>query len=175
MIDSAIRPDGFWGQVFQSSQVIIGKDMTNMVKAFFCGHELSRYVTRINLVLIIPTKEVVKNFGNLRLISWSTFSNKISPTHDRIVKVLPRLISPNQADFVKGRSITENVLLAQEIIRNINRRNKLHDEVVKLDMTKTYDRVSWKFLVKIMRNFGFSERIIDMVVWIISSNCIQSF
>lgn len=42
--------------------------------------------------------------------------------------------------------------------------------VVKLDMTKAYDRVSWIFLTKVMRNFGFDERIIDMVWRLISNN-----
>lgn len=34
------------------------------------------------------------------------------------------------------------MLLAQEIVRDINKRNKHHNAVVKLDMTKAYDRVS---------------------------------
>ncbi|XP_049393529.1 uncharacterized protein LOC125857915 [Solanum stenotomum] len=80
----------------------------------------------------------------------------------RIVEVLPKLISPNQTGFVKGRNITENVLLAQEIIGDINKRKKNTIVVVKLDMTKAYDRVSWVFLTKVMRKFGFSEVIIDM-------------
>lgn len=43
---------------------------------------------------------------------------------------------------MKDRSITKNILLAQEIIRNINKRNKHTNVVVKLNMTKAYDRVS---------------------------------
>lgn len=84
--------------------------------------------------------------------------------------MLPKIISSNQASFLKGRSITKNILLAQEIIRDINKRNKLHNVVVKLDMAKAYDRVSWKYLVCVLRKPGFSERIIDMVVRIISNN-----
>ncbi|WMV49304.1 hypothetical protein MTR67_042689 [Solanum verrucosum] len=61
---------------------------------------------------------------------------------ERIVPVLPGIISTNQSGFVKGRSITENVLLAQELVRDINMRNKLQNMVVKLDMAKTYDRSS---------------------------------
>lgn len=40
------------------------------------------------------------------------------------MKVLPKIISPNQFDFVKGRRISKNVLLAQEIIGAINKRKK---------------------------------------------------
>jgi len=142
-----------------------------MVNAFFCGQELPRYITHTNLVLI-PKKELVSTFGDLRPISLSTFSTMIISrvVHERIATVLPSLISKNQTGFVKGRNITETVLLAQEIIRDINRRNKYHNVVVKLDMAKAYDRVSWKFLVRVMRNFGFAERIIDMIVRLISNN-----
>lgn len=60
--------------------------------------------------------------------------------------------------------MTENVLVTQEIIRDINGRNKMNNVVVKLDMTKTYDRESRKFLVRVLRSFEFVERIIDMIV-----------
>lgn len=79
----------------------------------------------------------------MRPISLSTFINKVISRvlHERMTKVLPFIIFENQAGFVKGRSIVKNVLLAQEIIRDINMRNK-NSSVVKLDMTKAYDRLS---------------------------------
>ncbi|XP_049356312.1 uncharacterized protein LOC125820932 [Solanum verrucosum] len=169
--DSASGPDGYSGQFFQSCWEIVKQDIINMVKAFYCGMEMPRFITHTNLILI-PKMETMNNFGDLRPISLSIFTNKIITRmlHERLVPVLPVIISRNQSGFIKGRSITENVLLAQEIVRDINGRNKFHNVVVKLDMAKTYDRVSWKYLVKGLRKFGFSERIIDMVVRVISNN-----
>ena len=40
---------------------------------------------------------------------------------------------------------------------------------LKLDMAKAYDRVSWIFIVRVLRKFGFGERLIDMV-WRLVSN-----
>lgn len=80
------------------------------------------------------------------------------------------IISKNKFNFVKEKNITEKELLAQEIIRDINKRNKFHNVIVKLDMAKAYDRVYFKYLVEVIRRFGFSERIIDMIVILISSN-----
>lgn len=57
--------------------------------------------------------------------------------NDRIGVLLPSLIS----GFVKGKSITENVLLAQEIIYDIGKRGKPANMVIKLDMAKAYDIV----------------------------------
>ncbi|WMV25650.1 hypothetical protein MTR67_019035 [Solanum verrucosum] len=108
---------------------------------------------------VLPKKETVKSFADLRPISLSSFMNKIISrmVHERMILVLPNIISQTQSGFVKGRSITENILLAQEIIRDINRRNKNINVVVKLDMAKAYDRVSWIFLTKVLRKFGFAE------------------
>lgn len=56
--------------------------------------------------------------------------------------MLHKIISVNLTSFIKGRNIVENILLTQEIIRNINKRNKHRNVVVKLNMKKAYDRVS---------------------------------
>lgn len=81
----------------------------------------------------------------LRPISLSNFFNKVLSRiiHDRLKNILPNLISSNQSGFVKGRSIIENVLLAQELVTNITKRGKPTNVVIKLDMAKAYDRVSW--------------------------------
>ncbi|XP_060190561.1 uncharacterized protein LOC132619782 [Lycium barbarum] len=63
--------------------------------------------------------------------------------HERLAEGLPDIISLNQAGFVKGRSIVENVLLTQEIIADIRLSTRIANVVMKLDMTKAYDRVSW--------------------------------
>lgn len=63
-----------------------------------------------------------------------------------------------------------NILLAQQITRDINRRDKNINVVVNLDMTKAYDRVYWIFVKKFLRKFGFLETIIDMIWRIMSNN-----
>ncbi|XP_060190777.1 uncharacterized protein LOC132620077 [Lycium barbarum] len=49
-----------------------------------------------------------------------------------------------QSGFVKGRSIVENILLAQEIVHDIRIRKKPANIVIKLDMEKAYDRIPKK-------------------------------
>uniref|UniRef100_A0A0V0H291 Putative ovule protein n=1 Tax=Solanum chacoense TaxID=4108 RepID=A0A0V0H291_SOLCH len=77
--------------------------MMKMVRSFFCGHEPSRYITCTNLILI--NKKGISTFSDLRPISLDNFTAK------RLVHLLPDLISPQQAGFLKGRSIVENILL----------------------------------------------------------------
>lgn len=65
-----------------------------------------------------------------------------------------KLVSPNQIGFIKGRSITENVMLAQELVHNIRWPNTEGNVVMKLDMTKAYDRVDWNYICQVMRQMG---------------------
>lgn len=74
--ESACGRDGFLGKFFQCCWEIIKEDIIKIMIAFFCGWELPRYVTHTNLVLI-PKKEHVTRFTDLRPISLSTYINKV--------------------------------------------------------------------------------------------------
>ncbi|XP_060216354.1 uncharacterized protein LOC132643852 [Lycium barbarum] len=170
-VNSAGGPDGYTGKFFQATWEIIAKDIITMVHSFFCGHELPRYITCTNLVLLPKNKDVV-TCSDLRPISLSNFISKVFSRiiNERLVKLLPLIISPQQTGFVKGRSIVKNILLVQEIVHEIRIRGKLANTVIKLDMAKAYDRVSWLFLTKVLRKMGFGEFLIDMVYRLISNN-----
>ncbi|XP_060212018.1 uncharacterized protein LOC132639595 [Lycium barbarum] len=109
---------------------------------------------------------------DMRPISLSNFSNKKFSRliHERLVRSLTHIVSLNQAGFVKGRSIVENVVLTQEIVSDIRLRTKSANVIMKLDMAKAYDRVSWIFLMKVLIKIDFSELVIDMIFRLISSN-----
>lgn len=110
--DSAGGPDGYTGILYHSCWDIVGYDLFDMVRDFFNGHERPKYVTHTNLVLL-PKKKEVTTFSDIRPICLSNFSNKaiLRVIHERLIGLLPSLISEEQADFVKGRSIIEYVLL----------------------------------------------------------------
>lgn len=57
--------------------------------------------------------EVVQTFSNMRSINLSNFLNNIilEIIHDKLNGLLPRIISQNQFDFIKVKSIKENALL----------------------------------------------------------------
>lgn len=76
---------------------------------------------------------------------------------------LPNLISLNQSRFVKGRSISKNVILTQGIIHQIKKLVIGSNMVIKLDIAKAYDRVTWSYICLVMRKIRFGEMFIDMV------------
>ncbi|XP_059285826.1 uncharacterized protein LOC132039345 [Lycium ferocissimum] len=57
-----------------------------------------------------------------------------------------------------------------ELVHNIKKPNVNCNVIMKLDMTKAFDRMSWKFLGNVMRKFGFSEEWIGMIWKFLSNN-----
>lgn len=132
--DSASGLDGFTGLFYQHCWDIVDDDVWKLVSIFFEGNTLPKSITHTNLVLL-PKKNDPLSFFDLRPISLSNFINKVISRvmHDRLEKVLPRLISANQSAFVKGRNIIENILLTQEIVSDISEKGKPANIIIKLD------------------------------------------
>nr|XP_009783630.1 PREDICTED: uncharacterized protein LOC104232192 [Nicotiana sylvestris] len=141
--NSAASPDGFNDTFFQKCWDIIKDDITNFVQEIFNGKRLTKFFSQTCLVLI-PKVKSPNSFSELRPISLSNFTAKIifKILARRLNPILHKIISENQNRFVKGRSITENILLAQEITQNIKNKNCGGNVIIKLDMEKAYDRMS---------------------------------
>ena len=61
-------------------------------------------------------------------------------------------------------------MLAQEIIHGIKSPKKGNNVVIKLDMVKAYDRVSWSYTCLVLRKLGFGELFIDRIWRNMSNN-----
>ncbi|XP_071912299.1 uncharacterized protein [Coffea arabica] len=168
--DNAAGPDSFTSKFFTFSWDIIATDVYIAVVSFFCRAELPRFITSTSIVLV-PKVPNPQDFSNFWPISLCNFINKVLSRllSDRVAVFLPKIISPQQSGFVRGRNITENYLLAQEVLAGIGKKSREGNVALKLDMAKAYDRVSWLHLTRVLRKFGFGERFIDMT-WRLVSN-----
>ena len=78
----------------------------------------------------------------------------------RLKPFIDTLITPYQNAFIKGRNITNNILLAHEIFNMLGKkkRHKIGYGALKIDMSKAYDRVNWNFLKVVLLSMNFSEK-----------------
>jgi len=66
------------------------------------------------------------------------------------------IISESQSAFQVNKVISDNILVAFETLHHMKTKKMGKcGFMVKLDMTKVYDRVEWNFMVKLMEKMGF--------------------
>ncbi|MBA0643596.1 hypothetical protein Goklo_027869, partial [Gossypium klotzschianum] len=102
---------------------------------------------------------VIKNMRPNKAPGYDGFSALFFQKYCHIVgtnKVLDACIDKDQSVFVPGELITDNVLLAYELMHTFKqRRLGQHGSLaLKLDTSKAYDREGWLFLEKFLQKLG---------------------
>ncbi|GAU19619.1 hypothetical protein TSUD_383140, partial [Trifolium subterraneum] len=94
-----------------------------------------------------------------------------SPGPDGLNCCLDNCVSQKQSAFVEGRSILDNALIATEVIHALKRKTKGRkgELTLKIDISKTYDKVDWGFLRGVMTRMGFTDVWIQWVMMCVSS------
>ena len=84
---------------------------------------------------------------------------------------MPRIISPNQRGYVKGRFIGENIRLIQDVMFLTKKREHTQNRDI-LDYRKAFDRIEWNYLLSALRRFNSGpdiQRRIDVIYHNVSS------
>ncbi|XP_012857061.1 PREDICTED: uncharacterized protein LOC105976337 [Erythranthe guttata] len=168
--DSASGPDGYSSLFYQHCWDLIQCDVCEAVWDFFEGGSMPASFTATTLVLI-PKVDFPTAWTDFRPISLCNVTNKIitKVLTNRLAPHLPHIISPSQSGFVQGRLISDNILLAQEMVHSISVRCRNPNLILKLDMAKAYDRVQWRFLFRVLELMGFSANLVDIIRRCVSS------
>ena len=152
---------------YQKYWSIVGDSVVNMVLNVLNHNLPIEDLNKTNIALVLKTKNP-KRMIEFRPISLCNVIYKLilKTLTNRLKALLPQLISENQSVFTSNRLITDNILVAFELMHHLNHKTSGKDNfmAIKFDMSKAFDRVKWSFVKSVMVRMGFNLRWINLIM-----------
>jgi hypothetical protein len=144
--DKSPRPDGWTIEFFLGFFDTIGQDILSLVEETRLTRKMPLSLNS-TFIALIPKKDNPNTLDDFRPISLCNCIYKIisKVIARRLKKVLSDKISLEQFGFLEGRQIHKAIGVAHESLHNTKTR-KLKSAVLKINLSKAYDRVSWLFI-----------------------------
>ncbi|KAF3777152.1 Transposon TX1 uncharacterized protein [Nymphaea thermarum] len=147
----------------------MSNDIFEVMRSFMNSGRLVKKINR-SMIALIPKHESARRVTEFRPIalcnSLYKFMSKLLA--NRMKNILTRIIGKEQCAFIPDRSMYENVILAHEVVHSLQS-SKRPSCYLKLDMSKAYDLVNWKFLENALLKVGFSEEWVARVMSCVTS------
>jgi hypothetical protein len=164
-------PDGFPAGFYQNGWSYMGSSLCDFVKSMW-NNPTDVAAMNFTDICLIPKVNKPEFVSQFRPISLCNVSYKIITKIivNRLKEIIPKVVSPYQTGFVPGRNITENIVIAQEMLHNMTRiKSKVGFFVIKVDLSKAYDRLDWDFIHKILVEVKLPIEMINIIM-----NCVTS-
>ncbi|XP_019240695.1 PREDICTED: uncharacterized protein LOC109220693 [Nicotiana attenuata] len=122
-------------------------------------------------IILVPKNNHADEVGDYRPIACCNTIYKITSKMlcNRLKEVLPTIIAENQSAFVEGRSIVQNILICQDLVKLYNRKKSTRKCLIKIDLKKEYDSVEWGFVEEMLHALDFPSRFIKWTMVCIST------
>ncbi|XP_039023295.1 uncharacterized protein LOC120155901 [Hibiscus syriacus] len=156
--------DGYNSYFFKRNWPIVGEDFLEAI--MYClDNSFMLYSFNATVVVLVPkisNPNMVKDFRPISCCSviYKTVTRILV---GRLSTVFPGMISMNQSAFVKGRSIVDNTIRAQEIVRGYVRKKISPRCALKIDLQKAFDSLNWEFVGVILYAVGLPEKFISWI------------
>ena len=150
--DKAPGPDGFTGKFYKGCWQIIKLDIMAAISAVWSRKFDNFELLNFAYITLLPKKEdpsCIKDYRPISLVhSFAKLVTKILA--NRLAGTLDQLVSPNQSAFIKGRFILDNFMLVHQTTKFLHQQ-KQPRILLKLDINKAFDSVSWPFLLEVLK------------------------
>jgi hypothetical protein len=150
------------GLPLSSSKVVGGAIKDNFVLAFAKLHALNWHgfqVLNQALITLLPKRYNASFLGNYRPINHIHIFAKLMAKvlASRLAPRLSALVKPNNCAFIQKCCIQDNFMLVQWTARLLHRL-KEPQVILKLDITRVFDSVSWAMLFEVLRKVRFGPK-----------------
>ena len=168
-----IKPlDQMTSMHFTSRNIGIKTYIINTIQAFFHSGSLFKPLnhTYITLIPKNPFPDDVTHFRHISLCNVVyKFISKLLV--NRLKPFMDSIITPYQNAFIQGRNISDNILITHEILDILKKKKGRKNcfGVLKIDMSKVYDKVNWNFLKAVLIAMKFDPK---WITWIME--CVTS-
>ncbi|KAL8109505.1 hypothetical protein AgCh_025564 [Apium graveolens] len=160
--NSAPGPDGFNVEFFLSTWDIVGDIFCKAVKHFFDSGQMNPGINSTAIALI-PKTLTPTHMKDYRPISLCSVSYKciVKILANRIKPLMSTLIHSSQSAFIPGRSISDNILLAQELFIGYQRQSGVPRCALKIDLHKAFDSITWDFIFDALNKMRFPDKFVQ--------------
>ncbi|KAH1082125.1 hypothetical protein J1N35_021886 [Gossypium stocksii] len=112
--------DGYHAKFYQSQWDIIGESVCSMVRKVLEGHRLDPKINK-TLIVLIPKIQGPKIISQFRSINLCTILYKVITKNivNRLHPIMESIVKRNQASFIAGRNISNNIIIAQKAIHTM--------------------------------------------------------
>jgi hypothetical protein len=138
---------------------VIKDDFLEAFQHFYNMNNQGLHLLNNAYVVLIPKKKNPLRASDYRPISlMHSFAKMVSKLlANMLAPELDHLISANQTSFIKNRSIHENFIFVQQVIKDLHKKG-IPFLFIKLDIAKAFDSVNWPYLLEISTFLGFAQR-----------------
>jgi hypothetical protein len=165
----ALGPDGFMTDFFHYCWSMIREEVWQVVEeSRTSGKVLSAF--NATFLTLIPKEERVTHPKQFRPIALCNVIYKIitKVIALRLKPILSYIISKEKVGYVEGRKIMDSVILAHEVIHSL-KATRTPGMLIKLDLSKAFDRISWKYMSSLLEAFGFDNLWVAWIMRLTSS------
>ncbi|GAU43826.1 hypothetical protein TSUD_399190 [Trifolium subterraneum] len=164
-------PDGFPAGFYQKSWGTVGNNVCDYVRRVWNNPSEIAAVNKTDICLI-PKVDHPDRVSQFRPISLCNSIYKVisKVVVERLKGHMSNLVSPFQTGFVPGRNIHENIIVAKEMVHNMNRmKGKKGFFAIKVDLSKSYDKLSWEFIWRILTEIKLPNCLLNVIMHSVTS------